>query len=312
MLKTTESTGSVANPKETKCEISSNSVLSDVVSGSEATNPTKGKNPVKTTKSKILVKFKNDDFPKSRPEKAKTGFFTPKARLAFTQLRQAFVKAPILYHFDLKSQIRIKTDALGYAIGGILNQLSSRIRPDGVITEDNLGQWHLVGFFSKKMISAKIWYKTHNSKLLAIVEAFKIWRHYLKGCKHEVLILTNHNNLCCFMHTKSLSSKQVCWAQELFCYHFCIDYQQSKANRDTDALLQYFQQNAKEKATFRAKNHQDPVPAAVLPGQCFWPFLRRFFPPPPDLCLWHCCFALVAAVLGLFPKRDSQQGPLQC
>ena len=59
------------------------------------------------------------------------------------------------------------------------------------------------------MISAEIYYKTHNSKLLAIVEAFKTWRHYLEGCKYKVLILTDHNNLHQFMDTKSLSSRQV-------------------------------------------------------------------------------------------------------
>ena len=35
-------------------------------------------------KSKILVKSKNHDSSKSRTEKARTGFLTPKARLAFT------------------------------------------------------------------------------------------------------------------------------------------------------------------------------------------------------------------------------------
>ena len=54
-------------------------------------------------------------------------------------------------------------DALGYAIGGILSQLTS----------DDLGQWHPVTFFSRKMIPTKTRYKTHNGKLLAIVEAFK-------------------------------------------------------------------------------------------------------------------------------------------
>ena len=67
-------------------------------------------------------------------------------------------------------------------------------------------------------------YETYNSELLAIVEAFKIWHHYLEGCKHEVLVLTNHNNLRQFINTKSLSSCQVQWAQELSWYHFWIDY----------------------------------------------------------------------------------------
>ena len=49
------------------------------------------------------------------------GFFTLKARLAFTQLRQAFIKAPIFYHFDSKSHIRIETDATDNAIGNVLS-----------------------------------------------------------------------------------------------------------------------------------------------------------------------------------------------
>ena len=59
------------------------------------------------------------------------------------------------------------------------------------------------------MIPAETWYKIHDDELLAIVEAFKTWRHYLEGCKHEITILTDHNNLRCFMDTKSLSFKQV-------------------------------------------------------------------------------------------------------
>ena len=79
------------------------------------------KNPVKITKFKILIKSKNHDFPNSKTEEARTGFLTPKTKLAFTQLRQAFVEAPILYHFDPKRHIRIETDASSYAIGGLLS-----------------------------------------------------------------------------------------------------------------------------------------------------------------------------------------------
>ena len=89
MLKTTGSTGSIANPGETEAEIGGGSVVGDSVVGvDEATNPTKEKNQAKTTKSKILVKYKNYDFPSnSRNREAGTGFLTLEARLAFTQLR---------------------------------------------------------------------------------------------------------------------------------------------------------------------------------------------------------------------------------
>ena len=123
-----------------------------------------------------------------------TGYLTPDARRAFTQLRQAFTKALIFWYFDLECHIRIEIDVLGYAICGILSQLTDS------------GWWHPVAYYSQKMILAKTWYKTHNGELLAIVETFKTWRHYLKNCKHEVFVLTDHNNLCRFMETKSLSS----------------------------------------------------------------------------------------------------------
>ena len=85
MLKTTRSTGSATNPKETEGKITGNSMVDNsIVSGGEVTNPTKRKNQAKTTKSKILIKSTNHDFPKSRTKKAGTGFFIPKARLMFT------------------------------------------------------------------------------------------------------------------------------------------------------------------------------------------------------------------------------------
>ena len=53
---------------------------------------------------------------------------------------------------------------------------------------------------------------------------------------------------------KSLSSKQVCWAQKLSHNYFQIDYCQGKANRAVDAWLHYPQRSAEEEDIFRAKN----------------------------------------------------------
>ena len=141
MLKTTGSTGFAANLEKTKGEVGSDSMVGDsMIDGGKATNPTKGKNQAKTTKSKILIKSKNHNFPKSRTEKAGTDFLTPETRLVFTQLRQAFIEASILYHFNPESHIRIETDISGYAIGGKLSQLSSGTRPDGIVTKADFSQ----------------------------------------------------------------------------------------------------------------------------------------------------------------------------
>ena len=57
---------------------------------------------------------------------SRTDFFTPKASLAFTQLKNTFIKALILHHFDSKRHIQIETNASSYTIGGLLNQLTTK------------------------------------------------------------------------------------------------------------------------------------------------------------------------------------------
>ena len=175
-----------------------------------------------------------------------TGYLTPDARQAFTQLRQAFTKAPILRHFDPEYHIQIKTDASSYAISGMMSQLIDS------------GRWYPVAYYFHKMISDKTWYKTHDGELLAIVEAFKIWRHYLEGCKHELLVLINHNNFCRFMETKSLGFRQVDWAQKLLRYHFRINYCQGKANGAANTLSCFSQRNKDEEEKLWAKNTRIP------------------------------------------------------
>ena len=101
-------------------------------------------------------------------------FLTPNAKKAFNHLRLAFIKAPILWHFDLESHICIEIDASSYAIGEVLSQLNfdSDASPND-LNKSDFGQWHPVAYFSGKMIPAETRYKTHNAELLAIVEAFK-------------------------------------------------------------------------------------------------------------------------------------------
>ena len=129
------------------------SEMNDVeVDGGEVEVDEVGKKAQKTSKSKNLSKSQKT---------VGSDFLTPGAKLAFTELRQAFLKALILYHFDPERHIWIETDASSYAIGGVLSQLTLE------------GRWHLVVFFSRKMIPVETRYKTHKGELLAIVETFK-------------------------------------------------------------------------------------------------------------------------------------------
>ncbi len=102
-----------------------------------------------------------------------------------------FTKTPIFRYFDSDYYIWIKTDTLRYSIDRVLSQMTLDQLFSDHMTHKNysdffkseIGQWHLVVFFFQKIIPIKMRYKTHNQELLAIVEAFKTWRHYLKGCK---------------------------------------------------------------------------------------------------------------------------------
>ena len=58
------------------------------------------------------------------------------------------------------------------------------------------------------------------------------------------------------MDTKSLSSRQVRWAQELSRYHFRIDYRQGKANAAADALSRFPQRSQSEEEELRTENTQ--------------------------------------------------------
>ncbi len=127
-------------------------------------------------------------------------------------------KLQFFRHFNSECYILKKTNVLGYTISRVLSHLISKTGlANQMIYKSNdqpnqlseIGQWHLVAFISRKMISIETNYKTHNQKLLAIIKACKTWNHYLEGCKYKVFVLTDDNNLRWFMETKSLNSCQV-------------------------------------------------------------------------------------------------------
>jgi hypothetical protein len=61
-----------------------------------------------------------------------------------------------------------------------------------VPTED--GEVHLVAFFSRTLSGAEPNYDTHGQGQLAIFEALKTWRHYLKSLHHTIDVITDHES----------------------------------------------------------------------------------------------------------------------
>ncbi len=147
--------------------------------------------------------------------------WTKEAAESFERLQRAFTIAPMLRHFDPVLRIRVETDASGFAIAGILTQLF------GEGAESN---WHPIAYYSKKMSDAEGRYETHDSELLAIIVAFRTWRHYLAYARREVVVKTDHNNLKYFMTKRKLNSRQARWAEELAAFDFILEYRAGSKN----------------------------------------------------------------------------------
>lgn len=84
------------------------------------------------------------------------------------------------------------------------------------------------------MLPAERNYETHDTELLATVEGFETWRHYLDGAAYTIFVLTDHNNLKKFIKTTRLSGWQIQQAQELLWYDFKIDYCLKSKSRGVD------------------------------------------------------------------------------
>ncbi|KAH9263405.1 hypothetical protein BASA83_013193 [Batrachochytrium salamandrivorans] len=71
------------------------------------------------------------------------------------------------------------------------------------------------------MNSAERNYEIYDKELLAVVDSFKHWRHFLQGGHHPVTVLCDHKNLEYFMTTKKLTRRQARWSLELS-ERFCL------------------------------------------------------------------------------------------
>lgn len=157
---------------------------------------------------------------KQRKEESQPIELGKEGKQSFQNLKDAFLKVPILCHFERDRDTHVEVDASGGAISGILSQR--------VTNEAGLAQWRPVDFYSRKLIQAEYNYDTHDQELLAIVKSLEHWRHYLEGIHFEVL--TDHHNLKWFMETKVLNHRQVRAYLALSKYDFVIIHRPGVTN----------------------------------------------------------------------------------
>ena len=108
------------------------------------------------------------------------------AQEAFETLKRAFTTAPILRHADPSRPFILETDASDFALGAVLSQSGE----DGLL--------HPIAYHSRKFTAAEINYEIYDKELLAIVDSFEVWRHFLEGAQHPITVFTDHKNLLYF------------------------------------------------------------------------------------------------------------------
>jgi len=97
----------------------------------------------------------------------------------------------------------METNVSDYALAAILS----------IITKNN--DIYPIAFHFQTFSTPKLNYNIYDKELLAIFEAFKIWRHYLEGSTSPIDIVTDHKNLEYFSTTKILMHRQARWSEYL-------------------------------------------------------------------------------------------------
>jgi hypothetical protein len=143
----------------------------------------------------------------------------------FAALKEAFISAPMLRHLDPTRETIIETDASGTAIAAILSQ-----------RQEDDGLFHPVMFMSRSLKTAERNYHVHDQELLAIVEAFKGWRHYILSLTQKVKVYTDHKNLEYFTTRHDISKRQLRWSETLGNFSYTLVFRKGQENSRADAL----------------------------------------------------------------------------
>jgi hypothetical protein len=143
---------------------------------------------------------------------------------SFSKLKDAFQNDVLLNYPDTSQAFTLFCDASDQALGAVLSQRD---------TDENLRP---LEFYSRKFLPAELNYTVYDKELLAIVETFKNWRHFLLYSPLKVVVKSDHNNLKYFNTSRLLKPRHDRWAEKLAQFDFVIEHIAGSANVVADAL----------------------------------------------------------------------------
>ena len=99
--------------------------------------------------------------------------WTEKQEKMFRELKEKFMREPVLVALDLDKKMRMEVDISDYATGGVLSM------------ECENGKWQPVAFLSKSLNETEKNYEIHNKEMLVVIKGLENWRHLLENTKYK-------------------------------------------------------------------------------------------------------------------------------
>ena len=122
------------------------------------------------------------------------------------------------------------------------------------------GELHPIVFHSQMFKTPERNYDVHYKELLAIVEAFTHWQHYLEGSGTPIDVVTDHRNLQYFSTTNILMCQQACWLEFLSAFNLIFCFCPKKLGTKPDALTRrwdvYPKEGNSDYATVNPQNYR--------------------------------------------------------
>ena len=143
---------------------------------------------------------------------------------AFQELKERFLKAPVLVMPDQDKPFHLETDASAFASGGVLMQ------------KDDNGHLHPCSYLSRTFTGTEQRYQIYDRELLALIRGLTEWKVYLEGARHTVTVYIDHDNLRYFRSGQTLNKRQARWSLFLSQFPLQLIHKPGKTMILSDAL----------------------------------------------------------------------------
>ena len=132
-------------------------------------------------------------------------------------MKRRLTSAPILIVPDGGQGYTVYCDASRAGLGCVLRQ-----------------SWRVIAYGSRQLKNHEQNYPTHDTELVVVVFALKIWRHDFYGEEFEMY--SDHKSLKYIFTQQDLNLRQRRWMEFLEDYDFTLHYHPGKENVVVDAL----------------------------------------------------------------------------